>query len=195
MQTSPRKLNTLFSYKDYLSWNSKNERWELINGVAYDMSPAPSRRHQDIFRNLFKELVIYLEDKECTVYAAPFDVRLPMGFQTDDEIQTVVQPDISVFCDKDKLDDKGAVGAPDLIIEILSPSTAAKDLKEKFFLYESIGVKEYWIADPYNETLTVYIRGEDKKYPRGVVYAEKDKIKVNIFSDLEINIEEIFKDK
>ena len=195
MHTSPRKLNTIFSYKDYLSWESENERWELINGVAYDMSPAPTRKHQDISRNISMKLSNYLEDKECTVYAAPFDVRLPIGFQTDDEIQTVVQPDISVFCDKNKLDDKGAVGAPDLIIEILSPSTAAKDLKEKFFLYESIGVKEYWIADPYNETLTIYIRGEDKKYPRGVVYAEKDKLKVNIFSDLEMNIEEIFKDK
>ncbi|RKX81620.1 MAG: Uma2 family endonuclease, partial [Spirochaetes bacterium] len=71
METSPRKLNMLFSYKDYLSWNNSNERWELIDGVAYDMSPAPTRKHQDISRNLFKELVIYLEDKECTVYAAP----------------------------------------------------------------------------------------------------------------------------
>jgi len=193
METSPRKLNMLFSYKDYLSWNNSNERWELIDGVAYDMSPAPTRKHQDISRNLFKELVIYLEDKECTVYAAPFDVRLPTGFQTDEEIQTVVQPDISVFCDEEKLDDKGAIGAPDLIIEILSPSTAAKDLKEKFFLYESVGVKEYWIVDPSNETLTVYILCKDNKYTRGVVYAGEDKAKVEIFEDLEIEMKDVFK--
>ncbi len=195
METSSRKLNMLFSYKDYLTWNNSSERWELINGIAFDMSPAPSRKHQDLFGILFGEFYNYLKDKDCTVYGAPFDVRLPIGFQTDDEIDTVVQPDISVFCDKDKLDDKGAIGAPDLIIEILSPSTAAKDLKEKFFLYESVGVKEYWIVDPSNETLTVYIMGKDNKYPRGVVYAGEDKVKVDIFEDLEIKIEDIFKDK
>jgi len=195
MQTSAKKLNMEFSYKDYLSWESENERWELINGVAYDMSPAPTRKHQDIFRNLFKEFVVYLEDKDCTVYAAPFDVRLPDGFQTDDEIKTVVQPDISVFCDENKLDDKGAIGAPDLIIEILSPSTAAKDLKEKFFLYERVKVKEYWIIDPSNETLTVYTLGKDEKYPRGVIYAGEDKVKVGIFEDLEIKMKDVFKDK
>ncbi len=193
MQTSPRKLNTTFSYKDYLSWNNSNERWELINGVAYDMSPAPSRKHQDLFGILFGEFYNYLKNKDCTVYAAPFDVRLPEGFQSDSDIKTVVQPDISVFCDQDKLDDRGAIGAPDLIIEILSPSTAAKDLKEKFFLYESAGVKEYWIVDPSNETLTVYILDKDNKYQRGIVYAGEDKLKVGIFEDLEIEMEDVFK--
>ncbi len=184
MERSPGKLNMLFSYKDYLSWNNDNERWELINGSAYDMSPAPSRKHQAIFRNLFKNLANYLEDKECSVYGAPFDVRLPEGFQSDAEIKTVVQPDISVFCDPDKLDDRGAIGAPDLIIEILSPATAAKDLKEKFFLYESAEVKEYWIVDPSNETLTVYILNKDSKYARGVVYAGADRVKAGIFENL-----------
>ncbi len=193
MQTSPRKLNTTFSYKDYLSWNNSNERWELINGVAYDMSPAPSRKHQDLFGILFGEFYNYLKNKDCTVYAAPFDVRLPEGFQSDSDIKTVVQPDISVFCDQDKLDNRGAIGAPDLIIEILSPSTAAKDLKEKFFLYESAGVKEYWIVDPSNETLTVYILDKDNKYQRGIVYAGEDKLKVGIFEDLEIEMEDVFK--
>ncbi len=193
MQTSPRKLNTTFSYKDYLSWDNSNERWELINGVAYDMSPAPSRKHQDLFGILFGEFYNYLKNKDCTVYAAPFDVRLPEGFQSDSDIKTVVQPDISVFCDQDKLDNRGAIGAPDLIIEILSPSTAAKDLKEKFFLYESAGVKEYWIVDPSNETLTVYILDKDNKYQRGIVYAGEDKLKVGIFEDLEIEMEDVFK--
>ena len=193
MQTSPRKLNTTFSFKDYLSWNNSNERWELINGVAFDMSPAPSRKHQDLFGILFGEFYNYLKNKDCMVYAAPFDVRLPEGFQSDSDIKTVVQPDISVFCDQDKLDDRGAIGAPDLIIEILSPSTAAKDLKEKFFLYESAGVKEYWIVDPSNETLTVYILDKDNKYQRGIVYAGEDKLKVGIFEDLEIEMEDVFK--
>ena len=184
MLTSPKNLNIKFSYKDYLSWDADNERWELINGFAYDMSPAPTRKHQGISRNISRQLSNYLEEKECSVYAAPFDVRLPDGFQNDDEIKTIIQPDISVFCDEDKLDDKGAVGAPDLVIEILSPSTAAKDLREKFFLYEKVGVKEYWIIDPANETLTVFNLDLNGKYPRGKVYAGEDKVKVGIFKDL-----------
>ncbi len=182
-----------FSYKDYLSWDAENERWELIDGIAYDMSPAPTRRHQELSTILLTEFHNYLKDKDCSVYAAPFDVRLPDGFQADNEIKTVVQPDISVFCNPDKLDDKGSVGAPDLVIEILSPSTAVKDLREKFFLYEKAGVKEYWIIDPANETLTVYNLSENGKYPRGEIYAEEDKVKVGIFKDLEIKMEDVFK--
>ena len=195
MQTSSKTLNTEFSYKDYLTWNKDNERWELINGIPYDMSPAPTRKHQGISRNLSMQLSNYLDDKECSIYAAPFDVRLPVGFQADSEIKTVVQPDISVFCDQDKLDDRGAVGAPDLIIEILSPSTAAKDLREKFSLYEKSGVKEYWIVDPANETLTVYSLDVNGKYPRGKIFAGEDKVKVGIFKDLEIKMDTVFKDK
>lgn len=195
MLTSPKKLNAKFSYKDYLSWNGENERWELIDGIAFDMSPAPTRQHQNISINISRKIADYLDDKDCSVYAAPFDVRLPDGFQTDDETETVVQPDISVFCDENKLDDKGAIGAPDLIIEILSLSTAAKDLREKFFLYESVGVKEYWIVDPANETLTVHILNKNGNYPRGTVYAGEDKVKVGIFEDLEISMTDVFKDK
>ncbi len=194
MQASPKKLDSVFSYKDYLSWNADNERWELIDGIAYDMSPAPTRKHQELLTIILTEFYNYLKSRECSVYAAPFDVRLPVGLQTDDEIKTIVQPDISVFCDKDKLDDKGAVGAPDLVIEILSPSTAAKDLREKFLLYESVGVKEYWIVDPANKTLTVYILDGNGKYPRGKVYAGEDIVKVGIFEDLDIKMEDIFTD-
>jgi Uma2 family endonuclease len=195
MPTSPKKLNMEFSYKDYLSWNAENERWELINGIAYDMSPAPTRKHQELLTIILTEFYNHLKDKNCSVYAAPFDVRLPDSFQADNEIKTVVQPDISVFCDEEKLDDKGAIGAPDLVIEILSPSTAVKDLREKFLLYEKVGVKEYWIVDPANETLTVYILDKKGKYPRGKIYAGKDKFKVGIFNDLEIKMKNVFKDK
>lgn len=195
MLTSPKKLNMVFSYKDYLSWDADNERWELIDGIAYDMSPAPTRKHQKLSGILFSKFHNFLEDKDCSVYAAPFDIRLPEGFQADNEIKTVVQPDISVFCDEDKLDDKGAVGAPDLVIEILSPSSAVKDLREKFFLYEKAGVKEYWIVDPANETLTVYNLDENGKYPRGKIFAGEDKVKVGIFEDLDIKMDDIFKDK
>ena len=191
MSTSPKKLSKKFTYKDYLSWND-DERWELIDGVAYNMSPAPSRIHQEISLYFSRKFGNYLENKECRVYAAPFDVRLPGGFQSDEEIDTVVQPDISVFCDKKKLDDRGAVGAPDLVIEILSPSTASKDLKEKFHLYEKVGVKEYWIVDPINKTLMVYSFDKKGNYKRAEVYAGEDKVKVGIFKDLEIDLKEIF---
>jgi len=192
METSPQKLNINFTYKDYLSWTNEKERWELIDGIAYDMSPTPTRWHQDITGSLFAFLKNYLKGKDCKVYIAPFDVRLPGGFKADSDVNTVVQPDISVFCDETKLDDRGANGAPDLIIEILSPSTASKDLKEKFFLYEKVGVKEYWIVDPSNKTLTAFILGGKGRYARGVVYAGEDVLKTPLFEGLKIRMEEVF---
>ena len=207
MQTSPKKLNRKFTYKDYLSW-PESERWELINGEAYDMSPAPTRRHQSISMYFSGVFSSYLKGKDCNVFAAPFDVRLTGGFKADEDVATVVQPDISVFCDEKKLDERGGNGAPDLVVEILSPevagasrklvsdqpSTAAKDLKEKFFLYERVGVKEYWVADPFNKTLTVFILEENKRYSRGVVYAGDDVLKTGLFEGLEIKMEEVFAD-
>jgi len=192
METSPRKLNKKFSYRDYLTWTNESERWELISGDAYDMSPAPTRGHQKLSMYFSGRFMYYLRDKNCDAYAAPFDVRLPGGFKADNDVDTVVQPDISVFCDKEKLDDRGGNGAPDLIVEILSPSTASKDLKEKFFLYERVGVKEYWIVDPANKTLSAYILKEDGKYERGVVYAGEDVLKTVLFEGLEIRMEEVF---
>ncbi|MEA1911278.1 MAG: Uma2 family endonuclease, partial [Spirochaetota bacterium] len=191
METSPRKLNRKFTYKDYLSWTDDKERWELIDGEAFDMSPAPTRGHQGISGFLFRSIGNYLDNNKCKVYAAPFDVRLPGGFKADSDVDTVVQPDISVFCDKTKLDDRGGNGSPDLIIEILSPSTASKDLKEKFFLYEKVGVKEYWIVDPSNKTLTAFILGEKGRYDRGVVYAGEDVLKTPLFEGLDIRMEEV----
>ena len=193
METSPKKLNQRFTYKDYLLW-SDDERWELINGIAYDMSPAPSRWHQSLSSFLHITIGMHLEGSSCQVFSAPFDVRLPGGFKADDNVDTVVQPDISVFCDEKKLDDRGGNGAPDLVIEILSPSTASKDLKEKFFLYERVGVKEYWVADPFNRTITVFILEENKRYSRGVVYAGDDVLKTELFEGLEIKMEEVFAD-
>lgn len=106
----------------------------------------------------------------------------------DNSVDTIVQPDISIFCDDKKLDDQGAVGAPDLVVEILSPSTAVKDLREKFYLYEKVGVREYWIVDPANETLTVYIPDKNGKYPIGKIYAGQDRVTVGLFEDLEVKM-------
>ena len=117
-----------YTYGDYLSWPDE-ERWELIDGIPHSMSPAPSRVHQEISMELARQIANHLIGKNCRVYAAPFDVRLPKGGEKDEQIETVVQPDLVVVCDESKLDERGCKGPPDLIIEILSPHTAAKDMK------------------------------------------------------------------
>ncbi|MCK4797753.1 MAG: Uma2 family endonuclease [Spirochaetes bacterium] len=187
-----KKSETKYTYGDYCYWPD-NERWELIHGKAYCMSPAPSRSHQDISRELLLQIGNYLSDKPCTVYDAPFDVRLPEADESDEDIETVVQPDIIVVCDEAKLDKKGCRGAPDLIIEITSPSTSKKDLKEKFFLYEKHGVKEYWIANPLEKFVMVYKLESNKKYGKPEIYVSDEKIKVGIIKGLIIDLNFVFK--
>lgn len=144
-----------FTYRHYRTWPDE-ERWELIDGQAWAMSPAPATRHQRLSRKLFNQIVNLLEGRPCEAFDAPFDVLLPKGDEIDDQVDSVVQPDIVVFCDKSKVHEHGARGAPDLIIEILSPSTSRKDLNEKFRLYERHGVREYWVVDPGNKAVQVW---------------------------------------
>ena len=185
-----RQIEEHFTYGDYRTWPD-DERWELIEGEAYDISPAPSRSHQDISGELFFQLRSQLADRTCRAYLAPFDVRLPRGDEADDEIDTVVQPDIVVVCDRKKLDDKGCKGAPDLVIEILSPSTSSKDLHEKFRLYERVGVKEYWIVHPLDRTVMVFRRaGESFGCP--AMYAAEDRIEVPLLGELVIDLKQVF---
>jgi len=186
------KLKKIYTYSDYKNWDD-DERWELIDGIAYNMSPAPSRRHQQISGELFRQFANFLLGKPCDVYDAPFDVRLPENDEETSDILTVVQPDISVICAPEKLDDAGCIGAPDLIVEILSPSTARKDHKEKFCRYERAGVKEYWLVDPLANTVTVFKLGADKRYGRPDVYGDDEKIVVGIFPDLEIELALVFR--
>ncbi|HBK69238.1 MAG TPA: Uma2 family endonuclease [Firmicutes bacterium] len=182
-----------FTYGDYLSW-SDEERWELIDGVPYNMSPAPSRMHQKISGELFKQIAIYLTGKTCEVYSAPFDVRLPKAEEDDEKVCTVVQPDLVVVCEQKKLDERGCKGAPDLIIEILSPQSAGKDMKIKFYLYEREGVREYWIVDPEHKTVQVFKLEAKGKYGRPEVYITGDQVKVGLFSDLVIDLGAVFDD-
>jgi len=185
------KKDELFTYGDYLKWDD-DERWELIDGVAYNMTPAPSRFHQQVSGDLFRQIANYFVSSSRRVYAAPFDVRLLEGDEADEAIRTVVQPDISVICDPSKLDDKGCKGSPDLIVEILSPATARKDTKEKFLRYERAGVREYWIADPVGKMITVYKRADGGLFGRPDVYGEEERIKVGILEDLEIELTTVF---
>lgn len=181
-----------FTHKDYLKWPDE-ERWELIYGEAWDMSPAPTRKHQKISGKLFYQIENYLKDKDCDVYNAPFDVRLPKN-ETDKEIDTVVQPDILVVCDKSKLDDAGCIGTPDWIVEIISPATAVKDLNNKYKLYEEKGVKEYWIFDPANNFLTVYLLDISGKYFRSGVYSSNSKVQSLTLPELTIDLTPVFSD-
>ena len=186
-----KKIKRRYTYSDYLKWD-ESVRVELINGEMYDMTPAPSRRHQAISMSLSYIFSGFLKGKKCQVYAAPFDVRLPDDTESDDGIYTVVQPDISVICDPKKLDDRGCVGAPDMLIEILSKATAAKDMKIKLDLYEKHGVKEYWLIHPDEETVMVFNLGTDGAYKRPDVYSKNDTVTVKSLRGLKINLGEIF---
>ena len=193
MTVSPQlKQQELFTYADYLTWPD-DERWELIDGVAYAMSPAPGSIHQRISMDLSRQFSTFLKGKQCKVFAAPFDVRLSVqSGLTDDKLNTVVQPDIVVICDTSKIDNRGCHGAPDLVIEILSSSTAAFDIKEKFELYQKYTVKEYWIIHPAEMTVFVYHLNETGGYGSPKRYAEGDKVSVSLLGELVIDLGEVF---
>lgn len=187
----PKVKNEKYTYADYQTWDTE-QRWEIIDGFPYSMSPAPTTKHQEVLSSLFNSFYNYLKGKPCKVFPAPFDVRLSNIGAKDDEVENVVQPDISVICNPMRLDEKGANGAPDLILEILSPSTSKKDMGIKSFLYQRFGVKEYWIVDPDSETVLVYVLDSTGKYDLLNEYKSTDFVKVSIFPDLEINLSEVF---
>lgn len=184
----------LYSYADYLTWQD-NRRYELYNGIVHEMMPAPSRKHQDVSANLVFQLKSVLQHSACKVYHAPFDVRLPQTpvETSDDRIYTVVQPDIVVVCDEEKLDDRGCIGAPDLIVEILSPSNSKNDIDEKFALYERAGVPEYWIIHPLEETLIVYRLDAQGHYAYQHLYSNMGRVGIGVFHDVIIDLREVFK--
>jgi len=187
-------MNKRYTYADYLTWLDDKTR-ELIHGVVKIMSPAPRVEHArtttKIIWNL--ESIVKNNKGKCEVFTAPFDVRFPKHGETaDNKIDTVVQPDICVICDLSKLDERGCCGAPDMIVEILSPSTLKKDVTEKFALYEESGVKEYWIVHPRDKSINVFILQEDGKYDAGTLYESEGKVPVHIFDDYLIDMNDIF---
>lgn len=166
------KKNLKYTYRDYLTW-PEDERRELIEGAAYNMAPAPTTQHQQLVWEINGQIYNYLlSKKECLGFTAPFDVRLSES-DDDNDIETVVQPDIVVICDSAKIDKKGCKGSPDFIIEITSPSTASRDHIQKVALYEKYGVPEYWIIDPVNNIITIRLLENDKKYGIPKLYEAK----------------------
>jgi Uma2 family endonuclease len=188
-------LNKRYTYADYLTWVF-DERLELIKGWIYKMSPAPKRKHQAVSGNLFFEMKKYFNSCDCKVYEAPFDVRLKKNKGSDAEVDTVVQPDISVFCDLSKLDDRGAIDAPDLVVEITSDSTMKKDYNEKFNIYEENNVQEYWIVNPDLKSMELFKANNSKLESVGVFNVNDGVTEVSsvLFPELTVNLIEIFKD-
>jgi len=180
-----------FTYADLLSWPAE-ERWELIDGVAYDMSPVPSADHQRISMALARQFANFLLDHPCEVFAAPFTVRLPRPSEDAMSTTTIVEPDLTVVCDRDKLEARGCVGAPTLVVEILSPETGAKDLREKFHRYEQAGVPECWVISPFEQTLMVFTRDEHGCYGAPTVYGRDDEVPVGVLPGLTIKLTEVF---
>lgn len=183
-------LNGSYTYADYLKWKFE-ERLELFRGKIFKMSPAPNRYHQDISGNLYFNLAKVLKKASCNLYAAPFDVRLVKAKADDETVTTVVQPDLCVICDKDKLDEKGCIGAPDLIVEILSPGNSKKEMGIKFDLYLENEVKEYWIVDPTAKTVLVYIL-HNNDFIGLKPFIEDDNIKSILFPELNFPLSPIF---
>lgn len=180
-----------FTYADYLTWPD-DERWELIDGVPYDMTPSPLRVHQRILLRLGRFLDEFFEGKPCEVNLSPFDVRIPEKGEADEKIKTVVQPDISVVCNAEKLDERGCRGAPDLVIEILSPSTASYDAIVKRPRYERAGVREYWLVDPANRIVTIQTRQADGTFGRITYFSADDHLSTDLFPGLDIDLSRVF---
>jgi Uma2 family endonuclease len=152
--TSALKKEGRFTLADWRSWPA-DERWELIDGLAYGMSPSPRVPHQDAALDLAARLFLFLEGKSCRPFVAPLDVFLDEG--SAGESSTVLQPDVLVVCDPSKISDDGIHGAPDFVAEVLSESTAYKDLSAKKAVYERAGVKEYWIINPGTGSVFIYV--------------------------------------
>lgn len=179
-----------YNYSDYLSW-PEDERWEIIEGDAYNMSPSPSVAHQRISRRLFRTIDNFLENKKCEAFYAPIDVIFSNPDENKDNIKNVVQPDIVVVCDPDKIDKNGCNGSPDFIIEILSPATAYKDETFKLNLYEKYMVKEYWIVNPDLKQIAVYKLGSSKKYNNPVFFRENEEIIIDILGNCKVQLKKV----
>jgi Uma2 family endonuclease len=182
-----------YSYADYMRFEF-DERLEIIKGYLFKMSPAPSRIHQKISGRIYVPIYNALNGYKCEVYTAPFDVRLAKKSQDDKEVFTVVQPDIVVVCDQTKLDKRGCIGAPDIVVEILSPGNNKKELINKYEVYEEAGIKEYWIVSPSEKTFFKYILDDQGKFQPTKLLTIGEEVTTPIILGFKLILEEVFKD-
>jgi Uma2 family endonuclease len=190
MQFADLDITKTYAYSDYLKWTF-DERMELIKGKIFKMSPAPGSTHQRLLRRLSLKLGIYLTGNPCELFFAPFDVRLPRRSGNDNEIYTVVQPDLCVICDGSKVDEKGCLGAPDIVVEILSPGNNKKELKNKYEVYEEAGILEYWIIYPPEKTLLRYVLVEGR-FQTTRPFTVGDEVTTPIFPGFVLNLDDFF---
>ena len=190
MAGSVKQKQKSYSYADYLTWDD-DKRYEIIDGEVFDMT-SPSVMHQSISGELFRQMANFFDNKVCKIFVAPLDVVIAKNTECDEEIFTVVQPDIMVVCDPKKIEERGIVGAPDLVIEITSPSTAAKDNIRKRALYEKAGVKEFWLVSPTERIVRVYNLGKDGLFGRESIYDDTAQIKIAQFAGLSIDCRRVF---
>ncbi|SDH13547.1 Endonuclease, Uma2 family (restriction endonuclease fold) [Dyadobacter soli] len=187
-------LTKQYTYADYLKWQF-NERLELIKGYIYKMSPAPSSRHQTAVMNISGMIWTQLKNSPCRVFPAPFDVRLPLKDRnSNQDITTVLQPDICVVCDLSKVDDRGCLGAPDLVIEILSPGKSLREMNQKFNVYEESGVREYWVVYPDHGHVNIFLLDRSGKFVGQHPKNNGELLYSSVFPDLVINLSEVFTD-
>ena len=190
MAGSTKRKQQRYSYADYLTWDDDN-RYEIIDGEVFDMT-SPNFTHQSISGELFRQMANFFEDKPCKVISAPFDVILTKNAKKDEEIFTVVQPDIMVVCDPKKIEERGIVGAPDLVVEIISPSTSSKDNIIKRRIYEQAGVKEFWLISPLERLIRVNKLGKDGLFGREDIYDDTAEIAIAQFAGLSIDCRRLF---
>ncbi|MCI0653917.1 MAG: Uma2 family endonuclease [Methylococcaceae bacterium] len=188
-------LNGTYTYSDYLSWQF-DDAIELIKGKIMTMSPAPGSEHQSIVTNLGGVLYNFFHRSPCKLFYAPFDVRLvdrKKSIVANQDIYSVVQPDISVICDKAKIDSKGCLGSPDWIIEILSKGNSKKEMQIKYELYQESGVKEYWLVYPYENAVHQFMLNEQsEKYQLLNMYSGEDTAAPRLFPDCQIDLRDVF---
>lgn len=184
-----RRDHDYHTYGDYLRW-PEDVRYELIDGMAYLMAPAPTLDHQDVAGEIYLQLRQGLKGKSCRAFISPVDVRLPKAHEADQDVDTVVQPDVLVVCDPSKLDRRGVRGTPDLVVEVLSPSTASHDQLLKRRVYERAGVPEYWLVHPTDRLLSVY-RLVEGAYGKPDIYELKGHTAVHVLAGITIAWDEL----
>lgn len=186
-------LSLTYSYGHYLNWLF-DDRVELIRGKLFRMSPAPAPLHQQVSVHIASQLFNFLKNKTCKVYTAPFDVRFPGKSKADRDIYNVLQPDICVICDPEKIDAKGCLGAPDIVVEILSPGNNKKELLNKYSVYEEFGVKEYWVVSPEEKTFLKYTLDESGRFRPSRLLTLNEKVYSAILPGFELDLDDLFGD-
>ena len=183
-------LSGTYSYASYLKWKFE-ERVELIKGKIFPMG-APSVNHQRLLGFIHWEIYSFLRFQSCEVFTAPFDVRFPDKSTSNSKVFTVLQPDVCVVCDDSKLDKRGCIGAPDIVVEILSPGNGKIELEYKYGIYEKYGVREYWVVQPNEKSILKYVLNSDGRFVAEVPYYGRTEFASDIIPGFRMKIDECF---